>query len=281
MNNDCFKKHWVRCKNITYESVIMPPLETGRAPRLRFSRCDTCIRFAVVLHEDLETKPAGGQEGKHRAMSARYRIVSGLPLEDYGVEKDWATCCSCDDEELVHDCASKRPTKQLFNIAEGCIHKALGKESKKYKDVESIQVNDQENEAYATACSCYVCGKAFDNETGGMHKVRDHSHCTGRFRGAAHSRCNLNTIEQYQQKREVVENPRFLPQRCRFRREAADARRHRRHLHLRKGLGKRRQGTRLKREGVLNPFSIGREEQDDRFRTLGDDRLVHAPARWL
>ena len=43
---------------------------------------------------------------------------------------------------------------------------------------------------------CWLCEREFspaDLEKGGLGgKVRDHCHCTGRFRGAAHNKCNLD-----------------------------------------------------------------------------------------
>ena len=36
---------------------------------------------------------------------------------------------------------------------------------------------------------CHICKKPFK---AGEEKVRDHCHLTGKFRGAAHTRCNLN-----------------------------------------------------------------------------------------
>ena len=40
---------------------------------------------------------------------------------------------------------------------------------------------------------CYICKKEFSTDDGNKnyHKVRDHCHYTGEFRGPAHSICNL------------------------------------------------------------------------------------------
>ena len=41
---------------------------------------------------------------------------------------------------------------------------------------------------------CHICEKEFctDNNNKEMRKVRDHCHYTGKYRGVAHSKCNLN-----------------------------------------------------------------------------------------
>ena len=38
---------------------------------------------------------------------------------------------------------------------------------------------------------CYICKKEFDISNKKYHKVRDHGHYTGKYRGAAHNICNL------------------------------------------------------------------------------------------
>lgn len=55
----------------------------------------------------------------------------------------------------------------------------------------------EEEDAFQSAKICYMCDKGFDKQD---VKVRDHCHLTGKFRGAAHSNCNLR-----------YKNPKFLP----------------------------------------------------------------------
>lgn len=55
--------------------------------------------------------------------------------------------------------------------------------------MKKLTVEEQYN--FDNASSCFICGKQFE-ENADNPKVRDHSHITGQFRGAAHARCNLN-----------------------------------------------------------------------------------------
>ena len=48
---------------------------------------------------------------------------------------------------------------------------------------EKINYNDQQ--------ICYICKKEFDKSDKKHHKVTDHCHCTGKYRGAAHNIYNL------------------------------------------------------------------------------------------
>ena len=66
-----------------------------------------------------------------------------------------------------------------------------------YEKKEMIPLTDDENKSYEKQKVCYICKKRFctnkneENEFKLYQKVRDHSHYTGEFRGAAHSICNL------------------------------------------------------------------------------------------
>ena len=65
------------------------------------------------------------------------------------------------------------------------------------KKKEMIPLTDEENELYEMQKVCYICKKIFSTDKSDenvfklYHKVRDHSHYTGKFRGATHSICNL------------------------------------------------------------------------------------------
>ena len=56
---------------------------------------------------------------------------------------------------------------------------------------------EEEKESYKNQQLCHICEKEFctdinSDEYKKMRKVRDHCHYTGKYRGDAHSKCNLN-----------------------------------------------------------------------------------------
>ena len=53
----------------------------------------------------------------------------------------------------------------------------------------NLIVSTEEKERFQLSNSCWICDKLFDD---GDHKVRDHCHITGKYRSAAHWRCNIN-----------------------------------------------------------------------------------------
>jgi hypothetical protein len=61
-------------------------------------------------------------------------------------------------------------------------------------DSKRLVMSPQDEATYRAAQVCYLCSKKFE---GTNIKVRDHDHVTGRFRGAAHQRCNLLLRKQY------------------------------------------------------------------------------------
>ena len=57
-------------------------------------------------------------------------------------------------------------------------------------------LTDEENRNHERSNLCHICNEKFihDKENEKYHKyfkVRDHCHYTGKYRGAAHSKCNL------------------------------------------------------------------------------------------
>ena len=57
------------------------------------------------------------------------------------------------------------------------------------KKKEIIPLTDEENRPYENQKHCHVCKKLFKKDD---KKVRDHCHFTGKYREAAHSKCNMN-----------------------------------------------------------------------------------------
>ena len=50
-----------------------------------------------------------------------------------------------------------------------------------------LEISPQEEESFQQSTTCWLCENPLGEDT-----VRDHDHLTGKYRGAAHNRCNLN-----------------------------------------------------------------------------------------
>ena len=67
-----------------------------------------------------------------------------------------------------------------------------------YEKKEMIPLTDEENKFYEKQKVCYICKKGLntdDDDNKKYQKVRDHCHYTEKFRGAAHSICNLTKFQ--------------------------------------------------------------------------------------
>ena len=75
--------------------------------------------------------------------------------------------------------------------------KEIVREIISYKEKEMISLTDKEIKSYEEQKAFHICQERFchdknkESESKFYHKVRDHCHYTGKFRGAAYNICNL------------------------------------------------------------------------------------------
>ena len=55
-----------------------------------------------------------------------------------------------------------------------------------------LEMTPEEEESFQQSTICWLCEQALREKPLGEDTVRDHDHLTGKYRGAAHNRCNLN-----------------------------------------------------------------------------------------
>ena len=66
-----------------------------------------------------------------------------------------------------------------------------------YEEKEMISLTKEEKKSYKNQDKCHICEEKFcidkdDKDYINRKKVKDHCHYTGKFRWAAHSKCNVN-----------------------------------------------------------------------------------------
>ena len=105
----------------------------------------------------------------------------------------WCSICSFDDTK----------NRCYFYRGKDCIEKfckdlkELGTEITNFEEKEMIPLTNKQIQSYEKQKVCHICKKEFcfdkndEKEFKNKKKVGDHCHCTRKFRGAAHSECNL------------------------------------------------------------------------------------------
>ena len=74
--------------------------------------------------------------------------------------------------------------------------KTILEEYKYYKKIieeyfnKNLIMSEEEEKLFQKSNNCWICKKFINNDN--EEKVRDHCHITGKFRGAAHRKCNAN-----------------------------------------------------------------------------------------
>ena len=97
----------------------------------------------------------------------------------------------------------KKENKRNYYRGKDCIEKLCKKLKESamkiidYEEKEMIPLTRDKNKFYKEQEACHICKEKFctdkdDKNYKNKRKVKDHCHYTGKFRGAAHSKCNLN-----------------------------------------------------------------------------------------
>ena len=178
---DTLDKHKEYCYNNECVNIMMPPPNTF----LKFEKFRFSERAPFVIYADFESfiKPMDSCDPdpnksytkkyqKHKPSSFSYYIKS--LYEDVKKSEKRTYIKTKKEEPDAEDVFVKwleEDVKEIANI----------------KPKEMI-ITKEEEEQLDKASDCWICGEELKND----NKVRDHCHYTGRYRGAAHNKCNLN-----------------------------------------------------------------------------------------
>ena len=94
---------------------------------------------------------------------------------------------------FTHCSFDKSKNKLNYYRGEDCITKFCKdfRDLINYEKKDMIPLTKKEEENYNNQKVSYMCKKEFDKSDKKHHKVRDHCHYSGKYRGAAHNICNL------------------------------------------------------------------------------------------
>ena len=169
------KKHERICRNHDFCYQKMPD-EDNKI--LKYKPGEKLLKAPHIIYADLEcllekaNTCHNNPEKSYTEKKPKY-IPSGYSL---------ITCCSYDKSKNRGEDCMEMLCKDLIEQAMKIIN---------YEKKEIIPLTNEEKESYKNQKIYFICEKEFSTDRKHL-KVRDHCHYTGKYRGAAHSDCNLH-----------------------------------------------------------------------------------------
>ena len=173
------KKHERTCKDHDFSSVKMPD-ENKKI--LKYIPGEKSLKVPFIIYADLECLLQKINTCKNNPEKSYTEKKAKHKPSDYSL----VTCSSFDKFENERNCYGGKDCMKIFcNDLRDQALKII-----KYENKKEIILTNEEKESYENQKNCHICEKEFCADKKN-EKVRDHDHYTGKYRGAAHSNCNL------------------------------------------------------------------------------------------
>ena len=183
---ESLKRHLELCQNHDHQHHVYPNKDNKY---VFFKQHQKMHRVPFVVYADFEcfVEPTDNKIGKGTVQYQKH-TPSGFC---YAIK--------CMDESIYESktvlYTAKEEGEDIGKNFVKSLEKDLKEVHKILKTVVPIKISEQEEESFKNAIECYACGLDLGDD-----RVRDHCHLTGKYRGAAHSKCNLR-----------MRTPKFVP----------------------------------------------------------------------
>ena len=183
LSPETYQQHTELCSRPDFDSIIyrFPPPET----MIKFSNIKYQLQAPFVIYADFECLLEKGAVDPQNGKRQRTTLYQKHIPCSAGI---FITCAQEEVFKPRYETYTGRNVckwllERLFNLSEELMNIL--------EDGKRIQMTEEDTIAYNQANFCWICNRPFDQTLKPFEKVRDHDHLTGKFRGAAHSKCNL------------------------------------------------------------------------------------------
>ena len=176
------KKHKKVCENHDYCYVAIPEEDNKK---LKYHQGDKSMKVPFIIYADVESLLEKMNTGHNNPEKSSTTKINKHTPSGYSL----FTQCSFDTTKNKLDYYRRKSCMKNF-----CLDlKEHATKIINYEKKEVIPLTEEERKTYRASRRCYICKKKFstDDNNKRYHKVRDHCHYTGKYRGAAHDICNL------------------------------------------------------------------------------------------
>ena len=174
---ESLNKHLEYCSNHEAVKIEMPK----KGDILKFENYYKGERMPFIIYADTESllKPIQSRDSnptKTKIKTHKYQKHEPISFSYY---------IECFDDNVF------KPVKRIYT-GEDAMQKFVEWLKKDVIEIANIPAKkmifgEKEKERFNKETKCWICKGELNND-----KVRDHCHFTGRYRGAAHNKCNLN-----------------------------------------------------------------------------------------
>ena len=174
------ESHKKICQNHDYCHVEMPTKDNNI---IKYNHGEKSMKVRFIIYADLECLLEKMSTCINNPNESSTTKINKHTPSGYSI----FTSCSFDESKnKLNYYRGKVCTERFCKDLKELATRIINYEKKKIIPLtkeEKINYNDQQ--------ICYICKKKFDKSDKKHHKVRDHCHYTGKYRGAACNICNL------------------------------------------------------------------------------------------
>ena len=178
---ESLQRHIEYCSKQKAVKVVMPKKGTF----LSFKNYYKKMRVPFAVYADFEAFTEGVSTcspNNDKSYTNKYQKHSPCSFSYY---------IKCFNDELfpaqLRHYTSREKGENVGKIFVENLEKDIKKIYQRFRFKKNMRITQDQHKDFQEATVCYICENPLNND-----KVRDHCHLTGKYRGAAHSQCNLN-----------------------------------------------------------------------------------------